>query len=311
VTEIVIVIDRGRRRVVAGSALGLAGTVLWPSIAQANSLIQRPIPRAGERLPVIGLGTWLTFDIGASRFDLARRRRVLEVFYAGGGRLIDSSPMYGRAEAVVGELVSQLGRASSTFAATKVWTSGRGAGIDQMNQSLALWRLPRFDLMQIHNMVDWETHLATLQQWKAEGRIRYIGITTSHGRRHAALEQALKRAEFDFVQFTYSLADRSVEARLLPLAAARGAAVIINRPFDGGALVDRLSALPLPGWAADIDCTNWGQVCLKWIVSHPAVTCAIPATTNPEHMRENIAAAHGRLPDAALRRTIADHVARL
>jgi diketogulonate reductase-like aldo/keto reductase len=307
-----MVVDPGRRRVVAGSALCLAGAVpSWLGAARASELNLRPIPRNGERLPVIGLGTWLTFDIGASRFDLARRRQVLDAFYAGGGRLIDSSPMYGRAEAVVGELLAQLGRAASTFAATKVWTSGREAGMAQMKDSLALWRLPRFDLMQIHNMVDWETHLATLKQWKAEGRIRYIGITTSHGRRHTALEQALQRADFDFVQFTYSLADRSAEARLLPLAAARGAAVIINRPLDGGALVDRLNAFPLPGWATQIECGNWAQVCLKWIVSHPAVTCAIPATTNPDHMRENIAAAHGRLPDAALRRTIADHVARL
>jgi diketogulonate reductase-like aldo/keto reductase len=272
---------------------------------------QRSIPRSGEQLPVIGLGTWLTFDIGTGRFDQARRRHVLEAFYAGGGRLIDSSPMYGRAEAVVGELVAQLGRVAATLSATKVWTSGREAGIAQMEASRALWRLPRFDLMQIHNMVDWETHLDTLQRWKAEGRIRYIGITTSHGRRHDALEQALRRTDFDFVQFSYSLADRSVESRLLPLAATRKVAVIINRPFDGGALVNRLNGFPLPSWAAEIDCTSWAQVCLKWIVSHPAVTCAIPATTDPDHMRQNIAAAHGRLPDAVLRRTIADHVARL
>ncbi len=262
-------------------------------------------------LPLVGLGTWLTFDIGASRFDLARRRQVLESFYAGGGRLIDSSPMYGRAEAVVGDLMAQLGRAATTFAATKIWTSGRDAGVAQLQESQALWRVPRFDLVQIHNMVDWETHLATLRQAKAEGRVRYIGITTSHGRRHAALEQALQRADFDFVQVSYSFADRSVETRLLPLAAARGTAVIINRPFDGGILVDRLNAHRLPGWAAEIGCTSWAQVCLKWITSHPAVTCAIPATTDPEHMRENIAAAQGRLPDAALRRRIAEDVARL
>jgi diketogulonate reductase-like aldo/keto reductase len=302
--------DRVRRRVVAGSfalASGLAGT--FPG--RAAELNQRPIPRSGELLPTIGLGTWLTFDIGGGRFDLARRRQVLDAFFAGGGRLIDSSPMYGRAEAVVGELLAQTGRAASAFSATKVWIHGREAGIAQMNESLKLWRLPRFDLMQIHNMVDWEAHADTLRHWKVDGRIRYLGITTSHGRRHAALGEAVRRADFDFVQLTYSLADRSAEARLLPLAAERGAAVIANRPFDGGALVDRLNAMPLPRWAAEIDCASWAQVCLKWIVAHPAVTCAIPATTNPEHMRENIAAARGRLPDAALRRTIADHVARL
>jgi len=304
-------VDSSRRRIVVGAALSLAGAVPWPAAALAAPIHQRPIPRTGETLPVVGLGTWLTFDIGANRFELARRRQVLEMFYAGGGRLIDSSPMYGRAEAIVGELAAQLGVAASTFSATKVWTSGREAGIAQMNQSLSLWQLPRFDLMQVHNMVDWETHLATLQRWKAERRIRYIGITTSHGRRHAALEKALRHAEFDFVQFTYSLADRSAESRLLPLAAERRIAVIVNRPFDGGALVDRLNGYPLPLWARDIDCTNWAQICLKWIVSHPTVTCAIPATTNPEHMRENLGAAYGRLPDAALRRTIADHVSRL
>jgi diketogulonate reductase-like aldo/keto reductase len=300
-----------RRRLIAGGVAAAVQALGPLSAAQATGLRQRPIPRSGELLPVIGLGTWLTFDIGTSRFDLSRRRQVLEAFYAGGGRLIDSSPMYGRAEAVVGELMAQLERAATTFSATKVWTSGREAGIAQMEASLSQWRLPRFDLVQVHNMVDWETHLGTLLRWKTEGRIRYIGITTSHGRRHAALEQALRRAEFDFVQFTYSLADRSAESRLLPLAAERGAAVIVNRPFDGGALIDRLNGFPLPSWATEIECTTWAQVCLKWIVSHPAVTCAIPATTRPEHMRENIAAAHGRLPDAALRRTIADHVARL
>jgi diketogulonate reductase-like aldo/keto reductase len=256
------------------------------------------------------MGTWLTFDLGHSAMELAQRRAVLRELLDGGGRLIDSSPMYGRAEAVVGGLLQQLGR-PQVFSATKVWTSGRDAGARQMRESLQLWQLPRFDLMQIHNMVDWPVHLATLQQWKAEGRIRYLGITTSHGRRHDALEAAMRQERFDFVQFTYSLADRSAEARLLPLAAERGAAVIANRPFDGGTLLNRLGGRPLPGWAAEIGCTGWAQVCLKWIVSHPAVTCAIPATTSPAHMRENIGAARGRLPDAALRRTIADHVARL
>lgn len=274
-------------------------------------ILRRPIPRSGERLPVIGMGTWLTFDIGHGAFDLARRRRVLQEFYARGGRVIDSSPMYGRAEAVLGELLAQLGSASRTFAATKVWTTGREAGERQMEASLKLWGLSRFDLMQIHNMVDWEVHLPTLIDWKAQGRIRYLGITTSHGRRHDTLEHAMRRVDFDCVQFTYSLADRSVERRLLPLAAERGIAIIVNRPFDGGALVDRLNGFRLPDWAASIGCTSWSQVCLKWIVSHPAVTCAIPATTNPDHMRENMGALTGPLPDAALRRTIADHVDRL
>lgn len=300
-----------RRRLLSAAGLSLVPGIALAGQAPAGSLITRTISRSGEKIPAVGMGTWLTFDIGRSAFDLARRRRVLEAFYAGDGRMIDSSPMYGRAEAVVGELIAQLGSAATTFSATKVWTQGRDAGARQMLDSLRLWGLRRFDLLQVHNMVDWEAHLATLRQWQADGRVRYVGITTSHGRRHSALEAALKREDFDFMQVSYSFADRSVEARLLPLAAERGTAVIINRPFDGGALVDRLNGFRLPGWAAEIGCTSWSQVCLKWIVSHPAVTCAIPATTDPEHMRENIAAARGRLPDAALRRTIADHVARL
>jgi diketogulonate reductase-like aldo/keto reductase len=257
------------------------------------------------------MGTWLTFDIGRGAFVLTRRRQVLQAYFAGGGRVIDSSPMYGRAEAVVGELLPQLPDARQTFSATKVWTTGREAGARQMQDSLRLWGVTRFDLMQIHNMVDWEVHLETLKEWKAQGRIRYIGITTSHGRRHEALEAAMRREEFDFIQVTYSLTDRSVERRLLPLAAEHRIAVIANRPFDGGALVDRLNGFRLPAWAARIGCANWAQVCLKWIVSHPALTCAIPATSNPDHARENIGALRGPLPDADLRRTIADHVAGL
>lgn len=295
-----------RRRLLAAAALSVAG-----ASARAAEPIARPIPSSGQALPVIGMGTWLTFDVGSNAAERARRREVLQAFFANGGRLIDSSPMYGRAEGVVGDLLAERGATAPVFTATKVWTSGRAAGERQMRDSLRLWQRPRIDLMQIHNMVDWETHLPTLRQWQSEGRIRYVGITTSHGRRHDALEAVLRRERFDFVQFTYSLADRSAEQRLLPLAQERGIAVIVNRPFDGGSLVERLSAQPLPSWAASIGCTNWAAICLKWIVSHPAVTCAIPATTRPDHMRENMAAAHGPLPDAALRRRIADEVARV
>ena len=300
--------ENPRRRHLLGLA---AAAALSRPAGSAEEVVTRPIPRSGEPLPVIGMGTWLTFDIGRSAFDLARRRQVLQAYYAGGGRVIDSSPMYGRAEAVLGELLPQLPEARRSFSATKVWTTGREAGVRQMQESLRLWGLPRFDLMQIHNMVDWEVHLTTLKEWKAQGRIRYIGITTSHGRRHDALEAAMRREDFDFIQLTYSLADRSAERRLLPLAVERGMAVIANRPFDGGALVDRLNGSRLPPWAARIGCSNWAQVCLKWIVSHPAVTCAIPATTNPDHARENVGALRGPLPDAELRRTIASHVAGL
>jgi diketogulonate reductase-like aldo/keto reductase len=212
--------------------------------------------------------------------------------------------MYGFAEAVLGELVPRAAPAK-VFNATKVWTPTRFLGVKQMEESFVLWRLKRFDLMQVHNMLDWETHLVTLKDWKAAGRIRYIGITTSHGRRHEALAAAMKRERFDFVQFSYSFADRDAEKFLLPLAADRGAAVIVNRPFDGGDLFGAVKGKPLPGWAREIDCANWAQVFLKFVISHPAVTCAIPATGNPAHMRENIGALGGRLPDAALRRRMA------
>lgn len=301
-----MVIDLARRRVLIAATLAAAS-----GTSNAEPSHARPVVAGGERVPVIGMGTWLTFDIGRSNFEFVRRRQVLQAFYTAGGRMIDSSPMYGRAEEVVGQLMAQLGSAVQTFSATKVWTTGRDAGVRQLQESLRLWGLQRFDLVQIHNMVDWEAHLATLRQWKAEGRIRHIGITTSHGRRLDALESALRRERFDTVQVTYSLADRSVERRLLPLAAERGAGVIVNRPFDGGTLVDRLNAHRLPSWATEIGCSTWAQVCLKWIVSHPAVTCAIPATSNPDHMRENMAALRGPLPDASLRQTIKNHVARL
>jgi diketogulonate reductase-like aldo/keto reductase len=300
-------INPKRRSLVAGAALSVLPTFARSALPQGAPIV-RAIPRSGESIPIIGMGTWLTFDIGSSGFEFARRRQVLDAFFAAGGRVIDSSPMYGRAESVVGELLPQVAGSATTFAATKVWTSGSASGVRQINDSMRLWRRSTLDLEQIHNMVDWEAHLATLRQLKSEGRIRYIGITTSHGRRHQAMAAALAREEFDFVQMTYNFADRSVESRLLPIAAERRTAVIINRPFDGGALVDRLEGRRLPGWAAEIGCTSWAQVCLKWIVSHPAVTCAIPATSNPAHMADNMGALRGTLPDAALRRRMAEEV---
>jgi diketogulonate reductase-like aldo/keto reductase len=255
------------------------------------------------------MGTWLTFDVapGAPR---EARLPVLREFFSAGGTVLDSSPMYGYAEAALGELVPRA-KPAQVFSATKVWTPTRILGVKQMEESFALWGVKRFDLMQVHNMLDWETHLVTLKQWKATGRIRYIGITTSHGRRHEALEAAMKRERFDFVQFSYSFADRDAEKRLLAVAAHRGAAVIVNRPFDGGDLFGAVKGKPLPGWAHEIDCANWAQVFLKFAISHPTVTCAIPATTNPVHMRENIGALVGRLPDAALRRRMAEDMARI
>lgn len=257
------------------------------------------------------MGTWLTFDVGNDRSARTALRNVLQEFSDRGGALIDSSPMYGSAEDVIGDLLPQIApnrsRASPLFAASKVWTLGEWMGARQMETSHKLWKVPRIDLMQIHNMLDWESHLKTLKQWKAGGRIRYIGITTSHGRRHEAMEAAMKREPFDFVQFTYNMADRDAENRLLPAAAERRIAVIINRPFDGGALFSRVRGKPLPAWAGEIDCRNWAQYFLKFVVSHPAVTCAIPATSKAAHMAENMGALYGVMPDAALRKRMAAH----
>ncbi|MCW8829693.1 MAG: aldo/keto reductase [Gammaproteobacteria bacterium] len=298
-----------RRRLLQWLAVGMVAGPLPSAVAEP---LTRPIPAGGERLPLIGMGTWLTFDVGEDAILRGRRCEVLRTFLELGGGMVDSSPMYGSAEAVLGHCLERQENYDGLFSATKVWTPGQRFGINQMEHSRRLWGLPRFDLMQIHNMLDWETHLETLKAMKAEGAIRYIGITTSHGRRHGELERVLAQEEaFDFVQFTYNLVDREVERRLLPLAAERGIAVIINRPFRGGALFSRVRGRALPGWAAEFDCHNWAQFFLKFIVSHPAVTCAIPATTQVEHMRENMGAARGELPTPQLRRRMQYYFASL
>lgn len=296
-----------RRRFLA--ALAASGVPAWalPAAAQPPAPIARAIPATGEELPVIGVGSWLTFNVGAAAAARAPLAPVLQAFFDRGGAVIDSSPMYGTSEAVIGDLLSRVARRPRLFAATKVWTYGRSAGERQLESSRRQWGVPRFDLVQIHNMLDWEAHLETLRAWKAAGRVRYVGITTSHGRRHDEMESALMREAFDFVQFTYSLYDRDAEKRLLPLAAERRIAVVANRPFDGGDLFNAVKGRPLPPWARDIDCANWAQYFLKFIVSHPAVTVAIPATSKAAHMAENMGALHGRLPDPELRRRMAQH----
>lgn len=294
------------RRAVLGGLAALPVTAVFAGRqVSAAALINRPIPGTGEPLPVIGMGSWITFNVGADERLRAARSQVLQAFFAAGGGLIDSSPMYGSSEAVIGHGLKVTGQPPSLFAATKVWTWGRAAGIEEMEESRRLWGVERFDLLQIHNLLSWEDHLDTLRQMKAEGRVRYIGITTSHGRRHGDFEAVMRQEDIDFVQFTYNIVDRAAERRLLPLAAESGLAVIINRPFRRGALFDRVAGHALPDWAAEIDCANWAQVFLKFIVSHPAVTCAIPATSRVDHMRENMGALHGRLPDPDLRRRMA------
>jgi diketogulonate reductase-like aldo/keto reductase len=292
-----------RRTVLTGlGALGLASIHCGPASAAPGPVLTKPIPSTGEPLPVVGMGSWITFDVGDDTAARAQRVEVLRAFFDAGGTLIDSSPMYLTSQEVIGHCLARLPDRPGLFAATKVWTMMRALGIRQMEASQQLWGVDRFDLLQVHNLLDWETHLETLIEWKAHGRVRYIGVTTSHGRRDATLEGVMAEQPIDFVQFTYNILDREAEDRLLPLAAERGLAVIINRPFRRGALFDLVGHRPLPGWAADIGCANWAQLFLKFIVSHPAVTCAIPATSRVDHMRENMGALAGPLPDAAMRR---------
>ena len=269
-----------------------------------RSMITRTIPASGEKLPVIGLGTWQTFDVSGGS-ALEGLLPVLQRFHALGGRVIDSSPMYGRSESVTGELITRLKPRDHFFVATKVWTRGERAGIEQMNDSLERLRVGPIDLLQVHNLVDADTQLRTLANWKAEGRVRYIGITHYQDGAYDALERYLARGGIDFVQFNYSLAERSAEQRMLPAAAERRVAVLINRPFAAGNMFARVRGKALPGWAAEIDCQSWAQVFLKYIVAHPAVTCAIPATADVKHLEDNMGAGSGRLPDEALRRRIA------
>jgi len=274
--------------------------------APRGAPILRAIPSSRETLPVIGLGTWQTFDVGddAARDPL---RQVLRRFVELGGRVVDSSPMYGRAESVVGDLAAALALRDTLFVATKVWTTGREAGIAQMEESLRRLRTPRLDLMQVHNLVDWRTHLRTLGEWKRTGRVRHIGVTHYTASAYTELEQVMKSETLDFVQLNYSLVERDAERRLLPLAVDRGLAVLVNRPFAEGALFRRVRGQALPPWAVEAGCRSWAQLFLKWIVAHPAVTCVIPATSRPEHLEDNMQAGVGSLPDAALR----DRIARL
>lgn len=270
-----------------------------------TTILSRPILSTGEELPVIGLGTWPVFDVGAAEGARRPLREVLRRLFAAGARMIDSSPMYGRAEGVAGDLVAELGTQPRAFLATKVWITGREAGIAQMQHSASLLRSDVIDLLQIHNLVDWRTHLATLRRLKGEGRIRYIGITHYTDRALSELAHILETEPgIDVVQCGYSLSARAAERVLLPVAVTRGVAVIVNQPLAQGALLRRVRGKPLPEWVAEFDCASWAQLLLKYVLAEPAVTCVIPATRNPEHMTDNLAAGFGRLPDAAQRRRL-------
>jgi diketogulonate reductase-like aldo/keto reductase len=301
--------DLTRRDILALTA-GAAATMV-PNVVRAQPrILSRPIPSSREAVPVIGLGTWITFNVGNDKVARDSSAEVMRAFFAGGGTLVDSSPMYGSSQKVVGYGLNKLD-APKVFAADKVWISSAASGPAQIEASRTAWGVPRFDLLQVHNLLSWEPHLKTLFAMKQMGSLRYVGITTSEGRRHAEFERVMRAHPLDFIQITYNIVDREVEARILPLAQERGMAVIVNRPFQEGDLTRKLARHPLPAWAAEIECTSWAQLVLKFIISHPAITCAIPATTQVDHVRENLAAATGRLPDAALRARMIAHVAKL
>lgn len=296
--------DHGRRRALGALALLPWGVPMVRAAAPADVLTRR-IPSSGETMPVIGLGSWITFNVGADRTARDTCVEVVRAFFAEGGRMIDSSPMYGSSQPVIGHALAALNQPKALFSAEKVWIGDVARGEAQMEMSRAHWGVPRFDLMQVHNLVAWKEHLPRLFELKAAGRLRYVGITTSEGRRHAEIEAVMRAQPIDFVQISCNPLDREVESRILPLAADRGIAVIANRPFREGALTKALERHAVPPWAAEIGCTHWSQLALKWIVSHQAVTCVIPATSRVDHLRQNMAAMRGVMPDAALRERIA------
>jgi diketogulonate reductase-like aldo/keto reductase len=296
-------------KLIGGTTAGLLLPIGARAASESSMMLTRSIPSSGEKLPVIGLGTWSVFDVDLTPTNRAPLTEVLSLLVKHGGRVVDSSPMYGRAEGVVGELAAQSHLLDSLFIATKVWTPGKAAGIAQMERSMA--RLRKIDLMQVHNLVDVENQMPSLRQWKTEGSIRYTGITHSQARGFYEVERAMRNWKPDFVQINYSVMEPQAAQRILPLAQELRMAVIINRPFGGGGLFGRVASKPLPPWASEIDCQSWAQFFLKWIVAHPAVTCVIPATNNPKHIEENMAAGIGRLPDAKMRQRMIAFVSSL
>ena len=300
-------IKLSRRNFIRHACAGPVALGVLPGMlrAMAGNVIKRVIPSSGEEISIMGMGTYSTFSHATPMEQLGE---VLQTFFDHGGQMIDSSPMYGPAEGIVGDLLKTTQNTSGLFAATKVWTDGRQSGIDQMNESMRLMGVETMDLMQIHNLRDWKIHLKTLKEWKEQGRIRYLGITTSHGRFHDELERIMKTEPLDFVQLTYNAANTTTDARLLPLARDRGIATIINRPYQGGSLFKKIRGKPLPDWAGEIDCASWGQFFLKFIAGHPAVTCIIPATTKVKHILDNMAGGTGRAPDAAQRQRMLDYL---
>jgi diketogulonate reductase-like aldo/keto reductase len=302
---------REAAKVIGGTAASLVFPVSAKAKGDSSTMLTRIIPCSGEKLPVIGLGTWRAFDVDLTAEIQSQLEDVLSRFVELGGRVIDSSPMYGRAEQVIGELTSSLGIREKLFLATKVWTRGKQNGIESMERSLTLFRTNRIDLMQVHNLVDVNTQLGTLREWKQQGRIRYTGITHYESGALSDVEKLIRSEKFDFLQINYSLMERDAEESVLPLARERGIAVIANRPFGAGDLFEKVRSKPLPEWASEFDCHSWAQFFLKWIVANPAITCAIPATDKPRHLEDNVQGGIGRLPDAKMRRRMVELVSSL
>jgi aryl-alcohol dehydrogenase-like predicted oxidoreductase len=302
---------REAARLIGASVAGLVLPMSARAASESPTMLARTIPSSGEKLPVIGLGTWRAFDVDLTTDNRRQLEEVLSLFVKLGGRVIDSSPMYGRAEEVIGDLTATLAIRDKVFVATKVWTHGKENGIKSMERSMSLLRTKRIDLMQVHNLVDVQTHLATLREWKQQGRIRYLGITHHEAGAFPDVEKIMRSEKLDFLQINYSLMEREAEQRILPLAQERGVAVLINRPFGAGDLFGRVRSKPLPDWATEFDCRSWAQFSLKWIVAHPAVTCAIPATDKPAHLEDNMQGGVGRLPDENMRRRMVELVSSL
>jgi aryl-alcohol dehydrogenase-like predicted oxidoreductase len=302
---------REAARLIGASVAGLVLPMSARAASESPTMLARTIPSSGEKLPVIGLGTWRAFDVDLTTDNRRQLEEVLSLFVKLGGRVIDSSPMYGRAEEVIGDLTATLAIRDKVFVATKVWTHGKENGTKSMERSMSLLRTKRIDLMQVHNLVDVQTHLATLREWKQQGRIRYLGITHHEAGAFPDVEKIMRSEKLDFLQINYSLMEREAEQRILPLAQERGVAVLINRPFGAGDLFGRVRSKPLPDWATEFDCRSWAQFSLKWIVAHPAVTCAIPATDKPAHLEDNMQGGVGRLPDENMRRRMVELVSSL
>ncbi|MFZ0916207.1 MAG: aldo/keto reductase [Candidatus Udaeobacter sp.] len=302
---------REAAKIIGGTAAGLALPISIGAANESSTMLTRVIPSSGEKLPVIGLGTWRAFDVDLTTDNRRQLEEVLSLFVKLGGSVIDSSPMYGRAEEVIGDLTTTLGIRDKVFLATKVWTRGKENGVKSMERSMALLRTKRVDLMQVHNLLDVQTHLATLHEWKQQSRIRYLGITHHEAGAFPEVEKIMRSEKLDFLQINYSLMEREAEQRILPLAQERGIAVLINRPFGAGNLFGKVRSKPLPDWATEFDSRSWAQFFLKWIVAHPAVTCAIPATDKPVHLEDNMQGGVGRLPDEQMRQRMVEFVTSL